>query len=225
MKKDNRDSFVFYASFWKAIREVPREIQGEVLTAIIEYGLTGVTTENLKPIAKAMFILIKPQIDANYKKYENGKNGAEYGKLGGRPKKENPNKTPKKPLENPKKTPNVNVNENVNENENVNGGDFVVFENLSYPKTHMVHSGTFIKNQNATETFAMQNKLKSIDEVRHALMDFLKHLNIEDKTYDKGEFKDFKTHFLNWYRRVPKREKSVKSKELPEGMQPAEWLS
>ena len=31
-----RDGFIFYSSFFEAIRELPRDIQGEVLTAIIE---------------------------------------------------------------------------------------------------------------------------------------------------------------------------------------------
>ena len=87
-----RDSFIFYQSFYEAIVELPREIQGEVLTAVVEYGLYGETTESLKPIAKAMMLLIKPQIDANQKRYENGCKG-------GRPKKDTENliKTKKKP--------------------------------------------------------------------------------------------------------------------------------
>lgn len=63
MTKEKRNSFVFYASFWEAIKEVPRDVQGEVLTAIIEYGLYGETTEQLKPIARAMFLLMKHYID------------------------------------------------------------------------------------------------------------------------------------------------------------------
>ena len=75
-----RDGFVFYRSFYEGIKELPRDIQGDVLTAIMEYGLNGVTTDNLKPFAKAMFALIRPQIDANNQRFANGKNG-------GRPKK------------------------------------------------------------------------------------------------------------------------------------------
>ena len=112
-----RESFVFYRSFYEGIKELPRDIQGEVLTAIMEYGLNGVTTENQKPITKAMFALIKPQLDANNQRFENGKLGAEHGKKGGRPRKgkpqENPTLTPKKPQENPNLTPNVNVNDNI----------------------------------------------------------------------------------------------------------------
>ena len=75
-----RDGFVFYASWLEAIKNLPREIQGEVLTAIIEYGLYGETTETPKPITKAMLALVKPQIDVNNMRYENGKKGGRPAK-------------------------------------------------------------------------------------------------------------------------------------------------
>nr|DAW31802.1 MAG TPA: hypothetical protein [Caudoviricetes sp.] len=109
-----RESFVFYRSFYEGIKELPRDIQGEVLTAIMEYGLNGVTTENQKQITKAMFALIKPQLDANNQRFENGKKG-------GRPKANcNQTETKTKPKQNQNKTkpePNVNVNDNVNDND------------------------------------------------------------------------------------------------------------
>ncbi|MGH1520575.1 DUF6291 domain-containing protein [Chryseobacterium sp. JK1] len=92
-----RDGFVFYRSFYEGIKDLPRDIQGDVLTAIMEYGLNGVTTENLKPIARAIFTLIKPQLDANNQKFMNGKGG-------GRPPKEKPNHN----LEETKPKPNDN---------------------------------------------------------------------------------------------------------------------
>ena len=107
-----RESFVFYRSFYEGIKELPRDIQGEVLTAIMEYGLNGVTTENQKQITKAMFALIKPQLDANNQRFENGKKG-------GRPKANcNQTETETKPKQNRNKTkhePNVNVNVNDND--------------------------------------------------------------------------------------------------------------
>lgn len=131
-----RNSFVFYRSFYEAIVELPREVQGEVLTAVIEYGLNGVTTEPLKPIARGMLALIKPMVDANNQRFRNGCKGAASGKLGGRPKhvadpqnepKETPQETPKKPQRNPKKTPNVdvNVNADVNVNEKKDDPPFI----------------------------------------------------------------------------------------------------
>ena len=120
-----RESFVFYRSFYEGIKELPRDIQGEVLTAIMEYGLNGVTTENQKPITKAMFALIKPQLDANNQRFENGKRG-------GRPKADcNQTETETKPKQNQTETklkPNHNQTEtkpepNVNDNVNVNDND------------------------------------------------------------------------------------------------------
>ncbi|HET8838480.1 MAG TPA: DUF6291 domain-containing protein [Flavobacteriaceae bacterium] len=117
----NRDGFIFYRSFYEGIKELPREIQGEVLTAIMEYGLNGATTESLKPVAKAIFTLIKPQIDANNKKFENGSKGGRPSKKETEPKpNENQDETKQEPKpENPKpkekEKEKVNVKEKVNE--------------------------------------------------------------------------------------------------------------
>lgn len=112
-----RESFVFYRSFYEGIKELPRDIQGEVLTAIMEYGLNGVTTENQKQITKAMFALIKPQLDANNQRFENGKNGgAPKGNQNARKQPKNNQETTKKQPKNNQKQPNVNVNDNVNVN-------------------------------------------------------------------------------------------------------------
>ena len=90
-----RDSIIFYRSYYEALRDLPRDIQGEIYTAIMEYGLYGKETDNLKPVAKSIFTLIKPNLDANQKRYENGKNG-------GRPK--NQTETKPKPNHNQTKT-------------------------------------------------------------------------------------------------------------------------
>ena len=110
-----RESFVFYRSFYDAIKDLPRDVHGEIYTAIMEYSLYGKETENLKTIARSVFTLMKPQIDVNNKRFENGKRG-------GRPKSEdkpkgNQNETKDEPKNNQKITkdePNVNVNDNVN---------------------------------------------------------------------------------------------------------------
>mgnify|MGYP004681814909 FL=1 len=112
-----RDSFVFYRSFYDAIKDLPRDVQGEIYTAIMEYSLYGKETENLKPIAHSVFTLMKPQIDVNNKRFENGKKG-------GRPKSGNEpdgnqEETKEKPSNNQSETKSKpNVNDNVNANEN-----------------------------------------------------------------------------------------------------------
>lgn len=112
------ESMIFYRSFYDAIQGLDAELQAEIYNAVFKYGLYGELDE-LSPIANTVFTLIKPQIDANNKRKENGKKGAEYGKLGGRPKKDNPEETPKEPQENPAQPPNVNENANVNDNDNI----------------------------------------------------------------------------------------------------------
>lgn len=118
-----RESFIFYASFLEGIEALnSAEEKWEAVKAIFDYGFKGID----KPpegYAKIPYIMAKPQINANNQRYENGKKGAEYGKLGGRPRKDGELKNPIGVNDkNPKKTPNdnVNVNDNVNENKNVN---------------------------------------------------------------------------------------------------------
>ncbi|MDE6410026.1 MAG: hypothetical protein K2K81_07275 [Muribaculaceae bacterium] len=70
-----RDSFIFYKSFYEAIRDLPDNIRLEVFTAITEYALYGKQPEDLKPFARGMFTLVKPNLDANISRFENGKKG------------------------------------------------------------------------------------------------------------------------------------------------------
>lgn len=66
---------------------MPPEVQTEVYPAIVEYALDGKEPKGLSDIAQGVFILVKPNIDASITRYENGKKCAQFGKLGGRPKK------------------------------------------------------------------------------------------------------------------------------------------
>lgn len=115
-----RDSFVFYSSFLKAIRAIKkRDIQAELALAIIEYGITGETAECGEMVSMAME-LIKPQLEANNQKYINGlKGGAPKGNQNAKKEKEQPKNNQETTEEQPKnnqKQPNE--NDNVNENDN-----------------------------------------------------------------------------------------------------------
>ena len=107
-----RDSFIFYRSFYEAIKEVPAEAQLQIYKAISIYALEQEEIE-LSGIAKAIFSLVKPQLDANYKKYENGKQTKSKSKA--------KNKQTESKI-------GTNVNENVNVNVNVNDNDNAVGE-------------------------------------------------------------------------------------------------
>ena len=122
-----RDSFIFYRGFAKSLQKLDAETKSRMLDAICDYALDGIEPDTNDGIIGALFEAIKPQIDANNVRYENGKKGGVYGIRGGRPKKEtptkpqqNPKQTPTEPQTNPTKTPNVNVNDNLNVNVNVN---------------------------------------------------------------------------------------------------------
>lgn len=107
-----RDSTIFYRSFYESIQELTLESQAKIYNAIFNYSLNGQTSE-LSGIESAIFTLIKPQLDANNKRYENGK-------------KQKASKTEAKQKQKVSKTEankNDNVNVNENENNNVNEND------------------------------------------------------------------------------------------------------
>ena len=102
-----RDTMIFYRSFYEAIKELPLETQGELYNALFSYGLDFIDPE-LKGISKTVWILIKPQIDANIRKYHNGKIEKTKQKV---------SKTEAKDKQNVIKTE-ANVNDNVKVNVN-----------------------------------------------------------------------------------------------------------
>lgn len=114
---NERNSFVFYRSFYDALSLMSSSDRAVLYEAIAQYAFEQKIID-LPSNCKGMFLLIKPQLDANQKRFIDGKKGGKYGKKGGRPKKENPikndDKTPQGLFE---ETPNVNdnVNDNVNE--------------------------------------------------------------------------------------------------------------
>lgn len=69
-----RDSVVFYRSFYEAIKDLPEEQFAACCRAIIEYGLDEIIIDS-PGIAKSIFMMAKPQIDANNKRYINGTKG------------------------------------------------------------------------------------------------------------------------------------------------------
>ena len=70
-----RDSFVFYRSFYEAISDIDDPIEkAQIYDAICELALNNNSVE-LSGTAKVFLALIRPQIQANNKKWKNGKRG------------------------------------------------------------------------------------------------------------------------------------------------------
>ena len=107
-----RESFIFYASFYDAIKELPNELRLEIFDAICEFALTGKEPE-MTGVSRAILTLIRPQIAANFARYEGGLKG-------GRPKTKNiPNENQDETIAKPNAKQSK-PNENDNDNDNVN---------------------------------------------------------------------------------------------------------
>ena len=102
-----RDSFIFYRSFFSATKHLNQVEKAQLFDAICSYALDNEIGE-LNGTAQGMFELIKPQLDANRKRFENGC-----------VKKQKISKTKAKPKQKRSKTE-ANVNDNANVNVNLN---------------------------------------------------------------------------------------------------------
>lgn len=130
----NRDSYIFYSSFLDGIEELEtKEEIADVFLAITKYALRHEET-NLNGAGKIIYLMAKPQLDANFKKSMEGSKGGRPSKSKSSEELEDKDLKTEKPLVIEEKTigfenknhrllnkkPNVNVNDNVNVNENVN---------------------------------------------------------------------------------------------------------
>lgn len=100
-----RDSFIFYRSFFESFDGLSKKDKLLLFDAVCNYALNDIEPQ-LTGVPLSMFKLLKPQLDANIRRYENGCKG-------GRPKK-----TEAKPKQNQDRTK---VKPNVNDNHNLNG--------------------------------------------------------------------------------------------------------
>lgn len=144
-----KESFVFYKSFYDAINLLGEKAQLKLYKSIMKLNFNCCKTmteieqlcDEIETELKqnrhtfAQFLLIKPQILANFSKYLNGCKGADSGHLGGAPKGNN-----NAGKNNPKTTPNENVfNEECKmNNENENGVGLVC--NLNFDKCFKIYS-------------------------------------------------------------------------------------
>ena len=118
-KANDKKSFVMYDSFLEAMKHLNDAEFRECVLKIRDYALEGVEEESCSPMVNVIMELAKPNLDSARRRYEasveNGKKGAEFGKLGGAPKG-NQNARKKQPLNQP-----LDVDDNEDVNENVNG--------------------------------------------------------------------------------------------------------
>ena len=140
-----RDSFIFYRSFFEAAEDLSPEEKCAMFDAICDYAL-NFAEPSLEGTPKLAFRLIKPQLDANIARYNNGQKGGRPSSNKTKPKpKRNLTKTKPKPLTalgytsvKPNVNDNVNVNGNVNANVNENE---IIHPSIDDIKDWMYHCG------------------------------------------------------------------------------------
>ena len=69
-----QDYFLFYRSFYEAIKDLPSDDQLALYNATALYGLDGVTSE-LEGFAKTCFTLIQPVLEKSRRNVRNGRRG------------------------------------------------------------------------------------------------------------------------------------------------------
>ena len=164
-----RDSFVFYRSFYEAIKDLPPNEQVNAFHAIADYAFSGIEPSG-NGIDKTVFLLTKPQIDANNRRYENGING-------GRPKtKSEPNNN----LDKTKSEPNVNVNVNDNDKK----------ESKKKKATHFVPP-----TLEELKAYCIENGLHNVDGER-----FIDFYESKGWMVGKTKMKSWKASARNWNR-------------------------
>ena len=109
-----------YDSFLEAMKHLNDSEFRECVMKIRDYALDGVDEESSSPMVNVIMVMAKPNLDSVRRRYEvaveNGKKGAEFGKLGGAPKG-NQNARKKQPQ---KQLLDVDANEDVDVNEDEN---------------------------------------------------------------------------------------------------------
>lgn len=183
-----RDSFIFYRSFYESFEGLSKKDKLILFDAVCNYALNDVEPE-LTGVPLSMFKLLKPQLDANIRRYENGCKG-------GRPKK-----TETKPKDNQTETktkPNYNDNHNVNDNHNYNhnhnasgsdgGGsdgddDFNIWKRLTPDDIDKIYdaypdSGGFLIEEVASD---VKRKKKKVENAASYILGYAKKVGWDDK--------------------------------------------
>ena len=181
--QNTRDSYIFYRSFYEAIKELPKENQLEIYNAIAEYSLNFKEVE-LSGLSKTIFTLIKPQLEANNKKYLNGSKPKQKQKI---------SKTEAKNKQKISKTEgnvNVNVNEEcIMKNENVLNEELKIKNKKTFKKPTLEQ----VKEYN-------QSRGGYVDA--NKFYDYYNAGNWKDQSGNK--VKNWKQKFITWENKVNK---------------------
>lgn len=179
-----RNTFILYRSYAEVLEALTDEEAGRLYKAIAKYAMDGVETP-LEGYLAGYFQLIKPQLDANQKKYENGAKG-------GRPKK-NQTETEEKPNENQTET-------KTEPTQNPMINDKCIMINDKYIKENTKEKLKRFTPPTLEEltAFIKENKLRVDPEL------FLDYYESNGWKVGKNPMKDWKATARNWSRKDKK---------------------
>jgi hypothetical protein len=169
-----KHGFVFYRSWYEAVADMPDELQLELIKAIITFGLNQEEPPEISPLARTYWKLIKPILEANNKRYENGAKAK---------RKQNGSETEAKP----KQEGSVRIKEvkNYRSKELTNEG----IEELTNYRIE--------EDEAVVELFALQMHTTK-DEIVRLMVYFENYLKSIDKQHPN--ISEYKRHFSNWVR-------------------------
>ena len=190
-----RDSFIFYRSFFEAINDLDDMQQLEIYKAVANYSLNFVESD-LKGVSATIFKLIKPQLEANNKRFLNGT----------QPKsKHYESKTEAKQKQVESKTEansNNNVNNNVNNNANEKGNKKLEISNEKKEFSFSLSKETQYENVSSE----YKDKLK--EEIEKLNLS-LSYEDFTDSLIAKGyKYKNFLLAYKTWCKKDFNKSKS-----------------
>lgn len=206
------DSFVFYKSFYNAIKEFDNDTIAEFFKLVCQYALDGEVYETDNKVARALFQMTIPQIEANNKRRENGKKGGaptgnNNAKKTAKKQPKNNLKQPKVDLENNQKQPNVNVNDNEllsnskelsNNKEKKNNINIIPKKEKSFAevfeayKEELLGECNLLWRETITKKYSIVNHSVALDEFKAHIITQGKERNVAEQTLS-----EFKAYFAN----------------------------
>lgn len=189
-----RESMVFYQSFAKAIKLMPKDKQLDALWAIIDYGLDGEEPDPETDVYTMMvFEMAKPQIDSNVKRKVNGSSGGRPKTYGYEDEKPVVTESENHRLSNEK----PNVNENVNVKENDKKKDTNVSKEKRFAPPAPENVSEYCREMGYTH----------VDADR-----FVDFYSAKGWMVGKSKMKDWKAAVRNWERQDKERRQGVTAK-------------
>lgn len=191
-----RDSFIFYRSFFESFEGLSKKDRLILFEAVCNYALNDIEPE-LNGIPLSIFKLLKPQLDANIRRYENGCKGGRPKKTETKPK-QNLTKTKTKPNNNDNHNVNDNDNHNYNHNElgssrgggSVEGDEFNIWKKLDGAGIDAIYdvypeSGGFLIEEVAAE---VRNNRRTVDNAVGYVLGYAKRVGWDDNAdhFDGG---------------------------------------